>query len=675
MNEDTPDEAMAAPEPEESLDAEAATGAEDAVEASADADVDVDVDTDAGVDVDAEADMDADEVIEAELVDEDEDGAAEEPAAPPVGAPDAADASAEPAPKRPKRPKREPRAKRPKPAPDEDAPLRPKRTARSVAAVAGRTSGGVVIVAIAAAVAVGSVFIKPEPVTATAPSPIVAAPAPAAQQLVCPGGLLRLADATGAGASTASSIGAPSLAWAGDADVSTRSVTTTNAGTEGSRAAAQIGTVAVPDGATAAPAASGLQQQLGSGDIHGLATASCAAPTTDTWLVAGATTVGRTSLLVVTNPSPVEAVVDLAVYGPNGAVVASGMTGIRLAPDEQRVIPMNGLVVDLDAPVVHVTSSGGRIVAAIEQTITRTLVPGGVDWAGGQTAAGTLVIPGVRVTDAGALVPIDVTETDHADVTPVVRLLAPPAADASGDAASTADAAPVTATVAWIPEGSTLAEALAARDSEQDGGGAEDQGAADGDDDDAPTSAAPAPRSMDVALTPGVTTELPVSGLAAGDYTVVVVAASPVVGAVRTSVIADDAAAAGTGGTEDTGSVTVSGAAPIVDFAWSEPAAALSDEAVVAAPSGASTLASTLWLTNPTDSLVSVTVTTSGRADQTIRLEPGESSSVPMAAGAQLRLTGTTGLSAAIVTSGAGLLAQSPVQPPSPAAGPVRVHL
>ena len=173
-------------------------------------------------------------------------------------------------------------------------------------------------------------------------------------------------------------------------------------------------------------------------------------------------------------------------------------------------------------------------------------------------------------------------------------------------------------------------------------------------------------------MTPGVTAELPVSGLGVGDYTVVVIASKPVVGGVRASTIADSALpdAALAGG---------------VDFAWFQPAAALGDDAVVSIPDLASdepsaaaeatALASTLWIANPTDSAATVTVTPDGGSAQTLDLAPGTAAHVDLAAGKAVRLAGVGGLSASVVTGGPGLLAQSPLEPPPPSASPVNVHL
>src|SRR5690606_13090296 len=119
-----------------------------------------------------------------------------------------------------------------------------------------------------------------------------------------------------------------------------------------------------------------------------------------------------------------------------------------LAPDEQRVLPLNGFAIDLVAPVIRVVSSSGRVTASIQQSITRSLATGGVDLVSAQRPSTALVIPGVRAQARSQLAAIDVQEIDHADISTVLRLFAPGTDE-------------VTATVAFIPHGATHAEALA----------------------------------------------------------------------------------------------------------------------------------------------------------------------------------------------------------------------
>ena len=97
------------------------------------------------------------------------------------------------------------------PVDDAEAPAaKAKITARGAAIVGVRVVAGTVGLAIALAAIAGATFLPIPSYTATPPS-VEVTPVPTAQQLVCPGALLRLGDETGQSATTASSLGAPSL--------------------------------------------------------------------------------------------------------------------------------------------------------------------------------------------------------------------------------------------------------------------------------------------------------------------------------------------------------------------------------------------------------------------------------------------------------------------------------
>ena len=72
--------------------------------------------------------------------------------------------------------------------------------------------------------------------------------------------------------------------------------------------------------------------RLGAGGLAGLAATACAEPTSSTWLVGGAATVGRTTLLLIANPTAVAAEVSIRMWGESGAITAPGMAGIDVGP-------------------------------------------------------------------------------------------------------------------------------------------------------------------------------------------------------------------------------------------------------------------------------------------------------------------------------------------------------
>ncbi|MFW8745689.1 DUF5719 family protein, partial [Mesorhizobium japonicum] len=149
----------------------------------------------------------------------------------------------------------------------------------------------------------------------------------------------------------------------------------------------------------------GAQSQIAAADDEsGLAAAACAEPSGSTWLVGGATTTGRTTLLTLANPTQVDATVTLAIFGEKGVVQAPGLSGIVVTAGAQRVIPLAGFAPDLASPAIHVTARGGRIVASLQQSTVRGLDAGGVDLVGATADPSTsLRIPGIRVLGAAAV--------------------------------------------------------------------------------------------------------------------------------------------------------------------------------------------------------------------------------------------------------------------------------
>jgi hypothetical protein len=315
--------------------------------------------------------------------------------------------------------------------PEQEDDLRAPRqpvTIRGVAIVGARVVTGVLGVGVAV-VAIAAAGILPLPsVTAVAPS-VTVVPVPTAQQLVCSGSVLRLSDDSGQGATQASALGIPRLDAVSSTGSVDRSPLEQTDADSGGTASAPLVVSTPPDPADPAEQIllSGAQEQeLDDGDFVGLAASACQAPGSEAWLVGGATTVGRTTLITLSNPSEVPATVDLEIIGESGPVAAPGTRGIVVPPNGQRVLSLAGFAPELESPVVHVTSTGGQIVAELQQSIVRGLVPGGVDIVGPSVVPATdILIPGLVVRGAD-----DVTNTlgigpGFEDLTTVLRVYVP----------------------------------------------------------------------------------------------------------------------------------------------------------------------------------------------------------------------------------------------------------
>lgn len=519
---------------------------------------------------------------------------------------------------------------------DDDAVIAKRRpTLRGALVVGARTTSGLIGVAAAVAVVIAAATV-PIPSWSTSAPSMVVTPEAATSRLVCTGAPLRLADDTGADASTASAIATPRTVVAGDGAVSVQPIAQSNAGTGGTDDAPIVLSID-PDANGELRLAAGAQSSVvTSGDVQGLATQTCVAPSGRQWLVAGATTIGRTSLLTVVNPTNVPAVIDLEILTESGPVSAPGMAAIDVPAGSQRVIPLAGFVLEATSIAVRVTSTGGNIVASLQSSVIRTLEPGGLDVAmpAGEPAT-TLTIPGVEISDGPALAALLDQGTGFEDAITSVRIVAP------GDA-------PAQAQIVIVPDGMTAADAAEqAREAPVTEGG---EGAASAEVD----LTVAAPRLIEVDVPAGRVVDVPVPNMGTGTSSIIVTSTEPVLAAARVTAV-------GPAGT---------------DFAWLPPVSTLGQESVVAVPDGVTgpTIAdSRLSIVNPRETDAEVIITIDGESS-TVSVPASSGVSVPVAAGSTVRLLGVAGLVASIVTGSDGWLSVSGVLPPPAASRPVTVY-
>ncbi|WGW10707.1 DUF5719 family protein [Saxibacter everestensis] len=134
------------------------------------------------------------------------------------------------------------------------------------------------------------------------------------------------------------------------------------------------------------------------GDLRGLATEQCARGGSDFWLVGGSTEVGRSSRLIVSNPTETASTVTVDVYGAEGRVEVSGAEDLLVAPGAGRSVLLEGLAPDQGQLAVHVSSRGGLVSAAMQHSVLRGLQPGGVDFVGPSARPATSqYIPGIAL--------------------------------------------------------------------------------------------------------------------------------------------------------------------------------------------------------------------------------------------------------------------------------------
>ncbi|MBO9555506.1 DUF5719 family protein [Cellulomonas sp.] len=357
--------------------------------------------------------------------------------------------------------------------------------------LARAASGIAVLGAVAGVVALGQWPVQGIAAAPTVPADDVAVP-PSSTTLVCAGPLI-LPDDTGRGdaefdptpVDPITSVTAVTSVPAGSGDAVAAGTVTTLDGTQaGTLEAGGAGaTLAQPGGPLAVHAQPGTEPArvgavssglVTAGDLRGLAAASCAQPVADAWLVGGATDLTSTAQLVLDNAGSTPAEVTLDLWGPSGRVDLSGERYL-VAPGAERVVALGGIAAEQRRVALHVSATGGRVAVHVQDSALDGFTPAGTDLVvPGAAPSRRQVVPGVSVVGSAV-------DDPHA---PALRLLVP------GDVGTTAHV--------------TLL-----------GPGGPEQ----------------LPGAESVELSPGEVTDVPLGGLAAGSYTVLVSASEPVVAA------------------------------------------------------------------------------------------------------------------------------------------------
>ncbi len=357
----------------------------------------------------------------------------------------------------------------------EEPPTPKPRRTRALLAVGGRASLALIALGAAVALAFGVLFV-PSPAVAPEPLALAVTPDRSDQSLVCAGAALGL---TRGDDPQVAAIALPLRRSAG-AGLVESSITESDA-LDG---AATV--VTLPREAPAEALAASESVRPRTANVAGLGAAECLTPGRTAWLVGGSTTVGRSTWIVLSNSGAVDAAVSLRIMAENGPIDAPGTSGIIVAAGAQRVLPLSGIAVNVESPVIEVTSSGGSVAATLQHTIVRGLDASGISIVTPIDAAATRhVIPALPVINGQAVLERS-TADGGADALTALRMLAP------GDTAAEV-------TVRLIPQGEGTGVALT------------------------------------TTLDPQTVLDLPFTDLIDGDYSVVVDASEPVVVSARTS--------------------------------------------------------------------------------------------------------------------------------------------
>jgi hypothetical protein len=160
--------------------------------------------------------------------------------------------------------------------------------------------------------------------------------------------------------------------------------------------------------------------------LRGFAAASCQQPESEFWLVGGSTIAGREALLILSNPSRIDAVADLRIFTDLGELQVAGLAGISVLRESTTVISLASFAPSVSALAVQVSSQGAKLAGWIQQRAIRGTSAQGVDYISPQVAASTNpVIPGLVVSGAKELVKLAALGDEYQDAGHVLRIFAP----------------------------------------------------------------------------------------------------------------------------------------------------------------------------------------------------------------------------------------------------------
>ncbi|WP_333761501.1 DUF5719 family protein [Streptomyces sp. IBSBF 2390] len=133
--------------------------------------------------------------------------------------------------------------------------------------------------------------------------------------------------------------------------------------------------------------------EVAAGTGRGLQGVNCTAPDTEFWFPGAATATGRTDYVHLTNPDDSAAVVDIELYGKNGAIKSPLGENLTVKPHTSEPFLLSTLTDERQSDLtVHVSVRSGRVGAAVQALDDKA----GGDWlAAAADPAGSLVLPGI----------------------------------------------------------------------------------------------------------------------------------------------------------------------------------------------------------------------------------------------------------------------------------------
>ncbi len=137
---------------------------------------------------------------------------------------------------------------------------------------------------------------------------------------------------------------------------------------------------------------------------RGMASTSCAPAASEFWFVGGGAVAGRVTRIVLVNPDPTAAIVDVIIRGEDGVIDAPAGRGLVIKGESRLVVRLDVLAPGVAATAVQVLARTGRIGAAVDDEQRSGLSNVGTDWIPVAAPPATRVyVPGV-VNGSGARV-------------------------------------------------------------------------------------------------------------------------------------------------------------------------------------------------------------------------------------------------------------------------------
>lgn len=247
-------------------------------------------------------------------------------------------------------------------------------------------------------------------------------------RLVCPGAAIVSGGANGtsvgnfARAGQAAVLGGSSATQDKIQALNGTANSTTGTPNFGAQSSAVISQTSQQQGSAALNAAQ--LQNVTNPRMNGLLGASCQAPSTELWLVGGDTSTGRETLVLLANPSSVDATVSLVAIGLGGATASS--SGISVAANSSQVVPLSSVLPDTKSLAVHISSHGSAVAAWLQQRTLRGLNYAGADFVSPVSQFATsLQIPGVLIRGSKDASALAAASSDYFDLIPTLRIYNP----------------------------------------------------------------------------------------------------------------------------------------------------------------------------------------------------------------------------------------------------------